>query len=182
MEALGVSRPTTTPYFYRVAANLLTTDDTIQVVGEHTSGEAEFVILSLDDGLWVGTGSDHTDRQLESASVTLAKQACSKPISPNLWRYTDVAEHWDDLVLRAYILEESKRVLYQEGSVTALRTPEDLIARYTDARLPPGTVLFGGTLTVLGSVRPSARFECELEDPVLNRKITHGYTIQTLIE
>lgn len=180
LEALGVSRPTTTPCFYRVAANLLTTDDTIQVVGEHTSGEAEFVILSLDDGLWVGTGSDHTDRQLESASVTLAKQTCSKPISPNLWRYNDVAKHWDDLVLRAYILEGSKRVLYQEGSVGALRTPEDLIGRYTDAQLPPGTVLFGGTLAVLGSVRPSARFEFELEDPVLNRKITHGYTIQTL--
>lgn len=180
LEALGVARPASVPCFYRVSAGLITTEEIFQVVGENTSGEVEFVLFSFDDGLWVGAGSDHTDRELESHSVALSKQACFKPVAPVLWRYEEVADHWDDLVLRAHILEGSQRVLYQEGPVSVMRSPDDLIGRYAGGKLPSGTALFGGTLAVRGSVRPSARFEFELEDPVLKRKITHGYTVQTL--
>ena len=52
----------------------------------------EFVILKLDDGLWVGVGSDHTDRKVESYNVTVSKQLCGKPIAPTLWRYDDTEE------------------------------------------------------------------------------------------
>jgi hypothetical protein len=40
--------------------------------------------------------------------------------------------------------------------------------------------MFGGTHAVRGGIRPSERFEFEIEDPVLGRKIRHGYAIQTL--
>jgi hypothetical protein len=62
LEKIGVKRPSRTPIFYRVAASLLTTADAIQVAGHDSSGEVEFVMLSLADGLWVGVGSDQTDR------------------------------------------------------------------------------------------------------------------------
>ena len=39
LEALGVKRPKSTPIFYRVAASLLTTGSSIEVLGEHSSGE-----------------------------------------------------------------------------------------------------------------------------------------------
>ncbi len=180
LEALGVSRPPTTPCFYRVAAGLLTTAAAIQVAGENTSDEAEGVLFALEDGLWVGAGSDHTDRQVESRSVTLAKQACFKPVATDLWRFDELADHWDDLILRSYTLTGSKRELYQEGSLAAMRTPEDLIRRYAGSALPPETAMYGGTLAVHGPIRPGERFEFELEDPVLDRKIDHGYDIQVL--
>src|SRR6516164_10641493 len=69
LEAIGVKRPKTTPSFYRVAASLLTNDDTIEALGDQSSGEAECVVYSLDDGLFVGVGSDYTDRKAEAVGV-----------------------------------------------------------------------------------------------------------------
>src|ERR1700731_3204565 len=57
LEAIGVKRPKTTPIFYRVAASLLTSDNTIEVLGDQSSGEAECVVYGRDDGLFVGLGS-----------------------------------------------------------------------------------------------------------------------------
>ena len=73
--------PTTTPIFYRVAASLLTTADTIEVLGDHSSGEVECVAYSFEDGIFVGLGSDHTDRKAETISVFLSKPMCSKPVN-----------------------------------------------------------------------------------------------------
>src|SRR4051812_45398213 len=71
LEALGVKRPATTPIFYRVAASRLTTEGTIEAVGESSGGEVEFVLLNHGGKLWVGTGSDHTDREVEKYGVTV---------------------------------------------------------------------------------------------------------------
>ena len=43
-----------------------------------------------------------------------------------------------------------------------------------------GTVMFCGTMPALGGIRSAARFEMELDDPVLGRKITHAYDVETL--
>src|SRR5579871_5723466 len=59
LEAEGISRPPRTPMFYLLSAALLTTADAITVVGGGTSGEIECLLVSRDDGLWVGLGSDH---------------------------------------------------------------------------------------------------------------------------
>jgi len=123
LEALGVKRPATTPIFYRVSAARLTTDDTIEAVGESSGGEVEFVLLQHAGRLWVGTGSDHTDREVEKYGVTVSKQMCDKPMAPTFWPFDDVAPHWDRLMLRAHVLEGGKRVLYQEGPVTAMLDP-----------------------------------------------------------
>ena len=40
--------------------------------------------------------------------------------------------------------------------------------------------MYCGTLTAIGGVRPAARFEVELNDPVLKRKIKHVDGIKTL--
>ena len=62
LEAIGVRRPKSTPIFYRVSASLLTTDDMIDVLGENSSGEVECVLHAIDGEIFVGVGSDHTDR------------------------------------------------------------------------------------------------------------------------
>src|SRR5258708_35198491 len=60
LEVLGVKRPSTTPIFYRVGAARLTIDPTIEVLGDKSSGEVEFVLFQTQSALWVGTGSEHT--------------------------------------------------------------------------------------------------------------------------
>jgi hypothetical protein len=180
LEALGVKRPATTPIFYRVAAARLTIDPGIEVLGETSSGEVEFVLLRTQGALWVGTGSDHTDREVEAYGVSVSKQMCEKPIAPLFWRFEDVAAHWDRLMLRSYATIGGSRALYQEGPVAKMRHPEDLLAGFSKNGLPDGTLMFCGTLAVHGGVRPAQRFEFELEDPVKGRKIQHGYDVLSL--
>jgi hypothetical protein len=177
LEELGVKPPKTTPIFYRVSASLLTYADEIQVSGPDTSGEVEFVLMQMKDGLRVTVGSDHTDRKAETIGVTLSKQLCSKPVSVDSWTYAEVKPHWNRLVLRSFIEERGERVLYQEGTVDAMRSPEDLLGRYP---LKANQAMFCGTFAARGGIRPSTRFEMELEDPVLRRRLTHGYAIHAL--
>jgi hypothetical protein len=181
LAAIGVPRPSSVPLFYRIGTGQLSQTAHLQVLGPDTSGEVEPVIVALADGLWVTLGSDHTDRKAEAAGVALSKQLCSKVVGTGLWRYDDVAGHWDQLILRAWATIDGKKVLYQEGAVSGLRSPDDLMTRYrNEAMLPPGTLMFGGTLGAIGGIRPAARFDFELEDPVLKRKLAHGYDVEAL--
>jgi hypothetical protein len=180
LEVLGVKRPATTPIFYRVGAARLTTEESIEVLGEKSSGEVEFVLLQTQGVLWVGTGSDHTDREVEAYGVSVSKQMCEKPIAPLFWRFGDVAARWDRLMLRSYATIGGVRALYQEGPVATMRHPEDLLARFSQNGLADGTLMFCGTLAVHGGLRPAQRFEFELEDPVKGRKIQHGYDVVSL--
>lgn len=181
LEAIGVKRPKTVPIFYRVAAQLLTTAGSIQVMADKSSGEVEYVLYALDDGLWIGVGSDHTDRKAETVGVTLSKQMCAKPVGARLWRYDEVKPHWDKLVLRSFVPDGGKRRLYQEGPVTNMRSPEELIRLYTGGdKLAPGTAMFCGTFAVHGEMSYAGTFDMELDDPVLGRKLTHSYRIVSL--
>jgi hypothetical protein len=182
LEAIGVARPVSTPCFYRVGANLLTTDDNIQVIGSASSGEAEFFLLKREDGYWIGLGSDHTDREVEAYNVTVSKQCCPKPVASTVWRHEDLADHWDQLILRSFRIEGGEKTLYQEGAVTAMIDPMDLAAQYATeyAPLAIGQAMFCGTLPVIGKLTGAPRFEIELEDPVLGRKVSHGYDVSSL--
>ena len=182
LEALGVKRPATTPIFYRVSAARLTTDVEIEAVGETSGGEVEFVLLQHGGRMWVGAGSDHTDREVETYGVTVSKQMCDKPIAPRLWAFDEVAPHWDRLLLRSHVVEKGERKLYQEGGVTAMLAPLDLIGRCVGGggALPENTIMYCGTLATKGGVRPTPRFEYEIEDPVLGRRIAHAYSVRIL--
>jgi hypothetical protein len=181
LEALGIARPASTPIYYRVAARRLTLADGIEVCGGDSSGEVEFVLIGWQGRIFVGVGSDHTDRKVESYGVTVSKQMCDKPIAPVLWELEDVIGHWDRMILRSHAVIGGERVLYQEGTLDAMLPVQDLIARgFGAAGLPDGCAIFGGTFAAKGGIRPAGRFEFELEDPVLKRSIRHGYDVITL--
>jgi hypothetical protein len=181
LEAIGVKRPRSVPIFYRASVARLTTDDAIEALGAASSGEAEFVLLRHGERLWIGAGSDHTDREVEKYGVSVSKQMCDKPIAPTFWDYEEIAPHWDRLVLRARIAENGGRVLYQEGPVTAMLDPHALIEQFSGkSGLEEGTLMFCGTLAARGGIRPSDLFEFELDDPVLGRKIQHQYRVRDL--
>jgi hypothetical protein len=182
LKAIGGQPPSKVPLYYRVAAQMLTQADRIQVLGDDTSGEVEPVLVGTADRLWVTVGADHTDRKLESYGVAVSKQVCPKVIGRTAWRFEEVEPHWDKLVLRSFITEGGKKVLYQEGPLARIRPPRELVAgwREGDKRLPAGTAMFCGTLPALGAIRSSSRFEMEIEDPVLARKLVHAYDVEAL--
>jgi hypothetical protein len=182
LKAIGVQPPSKVPLYYRVAAQMLTQADRIQVLGDDTSGEVEPVLVGAADRLWVTVGADHTDRKLESYGVAHSKQVCPKVIGRTAWRFEEVEPHWDRLMLRSFIEEGGKRVLYQEGPLAKIRAPRELIAgwRNGDKRLPAGVAMFCGTLPALGAIRSSSRFEMEIEDSVLGRKLAHAYDVEAL--
>jgi hypothetical protein len=183
LEAMGIARPATTPIYYRASARRLTQDNSIECTGGDSSGEVEFVLIGWQGRIFVGCGSDHTDRKVEAYNVTVSKQMCDKPIASTLWELEDVIGHWDKIILRSYATIKGERVLYQEGTLDAMLPVTELIARgFPGGQLPDGCAMFGGTFAAKGGIRPADRFDFELEDPVLKRKISHGYDVITMPE
>jgi hypothetical protein len=181
LEAVGIARPASTPIYYRVSARRLTMADSIECCGGDSSGEVEFVLIGWQGRVFVGCGSDHTDRKVEAYSVTVSKQMCDKVVAPTLWELEDVARHWDRMILRSHAWINGARVLYQEGTLDAMLPVDDLIARgFNGKKLPDGCAMFGGTFAAKGGIRPADRFEFELEDPVLKRTIRHAYDVIAL--
>jgi hypothetical protein len=179
LAAIGVPRPSSVPVFYRISTANLTQVADLEVLGPDTSGEAEPVVVAMHDGLWLGVGSDHTDRKAETMGIALSKQICAKVVGKTLWRLDDVAGHWDKLILRAYVTIDGTRLKYQEGPLSAMRNPSDLMSR-AGAKFVTGTVMFCGTLGAIGGIRPSTQFTAILEDPVLGRKVSCEYNIDAL--
>jgi hypothetical protein len=184
LALIGVPRPSAVPLYYRVAANQLSQAPAIQAVGPHSSGEVETLVFTVGGEMYVSLTSDHTDRKLESHSVALSKQLCVKPVGTTAWRFADVAGNWDELVIRSFIEENGAEVLYQEGALSALRTPTDLIAGYlgSDAALPAGVAMSCGTVGAIGGIRPSTAFTMELFDPRSGRSLKHRYAVEVLPE
>jgi hypothetical protein len=181
LAAIGVPRPSSVPVFYRISTANLAQTARIEVLGPDTSGEAEPVVVAMQDGWWLGLGSDHTDRKAETRGIALSKQLCAKLIGKTLWRLDEVADHWDQLILRAHATIDGKRVKYQEGALAAMRNPSDLMMRAGGAaKFGAGTIMFCGTLGAIGGIRPAARFEMALEDPVLERSMIYAYDIDVL--
>jgi Protein of unknown function (DUF2848) len=181
LAAIGVPRPSSVPVFYRGSASLLTQADRLDVLGPDSSGEVEPVIVALEDGLWLGVGSDHTDRKAETFGIALSKQMCGKPVSRDLWRLDEVIDRWDSLLMSAHATINGEAVLYQEGTLANLRPPSDLIGKWTsDGALKPGTVMFGGTLGTIGGIRSAQGFAMEIADPATGRTLYHRYGIKPL--
>ncbi|WP_152207838.1 DUF2848 domain-containing protein [Marinobacter changyiensis] len=182
LKEIGVKPPSSTPLFYRVAANQLTTAPDIQVLGDASSGEAEVVLIGTAQGTLVGIGSDHTDREAEAWSVAHSKQVCAKPVSKKVWQLDSIIEHWDDLQMASYATIDGNEVLYQEGPVTGLLHPADLLRRFglEQPQLAPGQAMLCGTLPVIGGVRPAQAFRMVLKDPMTGRELEHRYRIESL--
>jgi len=181
LEELGVKRPNSVPCFYQVSTDLLTTENNIQVIEQNSSGEVECVLINSDYGLLIAIGSDHTDRKVESYNVAVSKQVCAKPLSSDAWLYSDVQNHWDDLIMRSYRIINGEKELYQQGSTQNLLNLPDLIQKLTHTQeFPKNHAMFCGTQAVLTQIAHGDEFILELHDPILNRTLTHHYTVTTL--
>jgi len=181
LAAIGIAPPASTPIYYRCAARRITTAGSIECTGTDSSGEVEFVLFAAGGRTLVGVGSDHTDRKVETYNITVSKQMCDKPVAPVLWDLAEIEGHWDQIILRSWATIDGERVLYQQGTLSGMLPVADLIQRgFGTAALPDGCAMFCGTFAAKGGIRPAARFDYEIQDPVLKRSISHGYDVVTL--
>ncbi|HEX4149732.1 MAG TPA: DUF2848 domain-containing protein [Pirellulales bacterium] len=171
LAAEGIAPPASLPVLFPLAADNITTAERIEVLGEQTSGEVEFVLLVSRDDVLVGVGSDHTDRALERQSVGKSKQVCKNVVSPDVWRYRDVRDHWDELILRSWVHcpVTGREIIYQQGALAEILSADDLLqlvrSRLSDGQ-GEGLVIFSGTLPALGGkFIASDYFRGELHDP-----------------
>jgi predicted amidohydrolase len=171
LEEEGIAAPTSTPAVFQCGADRAVAHDVIQVVGEQTCGEVEFVLVITDEGLHVTAGSDHTDRALETESIPLSKQIVPKVLARSAWRFEDVADHWDQLILRSWVGPEERP--YQETGVNFFLPPNEILNLVDPV---PGTLVFGGTVSSLaGGFDFDPVFTGSLIDPVLDRSISFRY-------
>jgi hypothetical protein len=179
LAELGVAPPERVPMVYVVEPDLVTTASRLVVKGTQTSGEVEFFLAPTPDGLLVGVGSDHTDREQEAIDVATSKRLCPKVVSRSVWRYADVEDHWDQIEIRAWVTKDGERRLYQEGTLAAFMPVADLLAELERVGYPDlaGRLVFGGTLPALGGFVYGERFECELRDPLLDRRLACAYDV-----
>ena len=182
LAELGIPGPTQTPTYMNYSPYLATTEANIDVVSPGSSGEVEYVILKRDGKLFVGVGSDHTDREFEKYSIPASKQMCAKVLASVVWPYEELKRHWDRIILRSWTRRDAEEVLYQEDSLgTILDADRILNGLPEDEGLPTeGMLIFCGTVATKMGLIYSDRFDFEIEDPVLKRSIRHGYDIRVL--
>ena len=82
--------------------------------------------------------------------------------------------------MRSFIDENGERVAYQSGTVAGMIWPRDLIAGFNAQGLPEGVLMFCGTFGAIGGIRSASRFEGELDDARLGRRISFAYSIEEL--
>jgi hypothetical protein len=114
-------------------------------------------------------------------SVSQSKQICAKPVSVDAWCMSEVIDHWDELHLESRI-GAGFSTQYQSGAVSGLRNPNELLRIYRSrgGEISRGTVLFCGTLPVIGGIRYSEALQLKLVDPILGREIEHSYRTTVL--
>lgn len=177
LKELGVAPPSSTPVFYPLSANLVTQADTVQMLGDGSSGEVEAMLVGTPKGMLVTLASDHTDRVAEAYSIQISKQMCQKPVARAAWWFRDVAERWDSLTLQSW----QDREVYQDGDCTAMLPPLDIVRGACGAdELPSGWAMPLGTLPVHGGIRGGNVFKMRLGDPSTGRAIDHAYTVEQL--
>ena len=180
---LGVPAPKKIPTIFQCGNYVLTQEKDLAVIGEKTCGEVEYVIV-LDHGkIYIGVGSDHTDRELEAASVPKAKQICAKPICDTLWAYEEMKDHWDGIQLNSWQTVDGQEIPYQKGTLADI-LPVEVILKELNERAGgiDNCIIFSGTVPVLDGFRFGTNFRYEMVDSTLGRTLGSDYNVIAISE
>ena len=184
LAAKGIPGPESVPVLYPVVPNMLSLDQTIEVYGNETSGEVEYVLCVVtEDEVYVGLGSDHTDRHLEESDIPRAKQICPNVMGRTVWPLKEVESHWDELLMTAHVEEEGKEILYQEGRLGLLLNPAELMS-FVRSKIPgplENLIIFSGTMgTLTGEFVFGKKFSAALLDEKMSRRLEISYNVKPL--
>lgn len=182
-EQLGVPAPKRIPTIFECSNELLTQQEDVKFIGNKTSGEVEYVIVLSNGNIYIGLGSDHTDRELESISVPKAKQVCPKPISKELWDYNEIKDHWDKIKLLSYQIVNGVEELYQDGVLRDILPVEKILEELEERVGDIGnSIIFSGTVPLLKGFMYGDNFRCMMVDKELNRELTLSYNVHMISE
>jgi hypothetical protein len=172
------------PLVMPISSWAVLTDNHIGVQRPKTSGEVEIVtIVDENDEVFVSVGSDHTDRSLETIDIPWSKQVAPNVVAPQMWRWNDVKDHWDDIHMESWVIDQGATVKYQEAMVNEFWTPAEMVQGLRDSvtRVAGANILFSGTVVSIGEkLRFAESWTIKMTDPVLNRVIEHTYTVDVL--
>jgi 4-hydroxyphenylacetate 3-monooxygenase len=166
LAAIGIAPPPHVPMVYHLSPDLVTSESTVTVAGARTSGEVEPVLVRAGGAWYLALGSDHTDRELEAEDIKASKAVCQKPVSRTAIRLEgdpatgDLDAAWDAIAVASAI----DGVTYQQGLLTALRVPSDLIAHAIASGHTGDLVVFCGTVPLIdGAFRYGALFSATMD-------------------
>lgn len=184
----GVPPPSTDnpPIIFPISPWATITDTLVTVQYAKTSGEIEIVTLARGDELYVGVGSDHTDRDLEAINIPWSKQVAPNVLAPTVWDWKEVAPHWNEVLLESYVSEAGNRKLFQQAGVAEFWTPVEM-RDSLDGRIKlveeGFLMLFSGTVVSIdGQLKYGREWTISMIDPVLERRIEHTYHVVVLDE
>ena len=144
----------------------------------------EYVLcIVTEDEVYVGLGSDHTDRHLEKTDIPRSKQICPNLMARTVWPLEEVEGHWDDLLISANVEKDAKDILYQEGRLGLLLNPTELMS-FVKSKIPgplENLIIYSGTMGMLtGEFVFGQKFSAQLIDGKLNRRLEISYAIRPL--
>ncbi|MBT2686797.1 DUF2848 family protein [Bacillus sp. ISL-47] len=183
VKELNLPVPGVVPTVFPLSNHLITTEKLVQVQHGKTNGEVEFVLLYQDNNWYVGVSSDHTDRYLESYAIPHSKQAYPNFMANEVWKVEDVMEHWDQIQINSWITDNGERKHYQSGTFADILPLEFWKKRLVELNvLESGVVVLTGTVaTIERNLLFGEKFEYEIADPILNRKISSFYNLVELM-
>ncbi|UCD81723.1 MAG: DUF2848 family protein [Desulfobacterales bacterium] len=184
LAAKGIPGPKSIPVLFPVVCKALVTDLMIEVYGNETSGEVEYVLcVASENEVYVGVGSDHTDRHLEETDIPRSKQICPNLMSRTVWPLAEVEDHWDDLLMSASVVKNEKEIRYQEGRLGLLLNPAELMAFVKSKIGGPleNLIIFSGTMGMLTDEFVFGEsFSAQLIDEKTNRRLEMSYDVKPL--
>lgn len=168
------------PRIYPIGLHALDTGSSVFVQSAQTSGEVE-IVIHVGDKIHVGVGSDHTDRALETVSIPGSKQACVNHLAPTFWAWDDIADTWDDCIMRSWVDDR----LYQEVGVSKFLSPPDILSILKERvnNLPDKNymVYCGTYVSVDKALGYGNKWRYQLETPKLKRQIDAQYDVVDIL-
>lgn len=176
LAAIGVAPPPEVPMFYPVDPATVSQSPAFDDSENLTSGEVEPLYVRAGGRWYFGVASDHTDRDIERDDIGDSKRACPKPVGTALLPIDLGAADLDAFTARSWVDGR----LYQEGSLSALRQPADVIGRLLakgEVAESDDIVVLGGTVPLLdGAFTSGTTWTIEIEGSDGTR-LTHEYTM-----
>ncbi|MEP9390480.1 DUF2848 family protein [Mesorhizobium sp. KR9-304] len=174
---LGGERPRfPIPSLAPVSVHNLVTLDEVQEYTPSMIGEVEYVLVFHRGQLFVGVGSDHCDWLLEKHDFAHSKNVAPDVMANRLWRWSDVRDHFDELLLRCRVRVDGAWRVTQEATCSTLRSPNFWLDHAAfSGGIADGTMLFSGTINHIAGLLKGDAYEVSMTDPRLGRVISHTY-------
>ena len=157
----------------RITNDRLTTAPEIQVLGDDTIAQAAILLIAAGAGLLIGIASNHKSIYQENP------QLFSKPISRQVWRFQQVADHWENLLLK---LTGEEGEIIEIGKLAEFAPIDEIITLIASnqSSLDKGTAVLCVGLPILKSSKPSSSYILKLFDQKKDQMLELDYQVRQI--